>query len=112
MSDSARTPWVMPEWMKPYEDLIQAGGNPVTEMMNDSTKVFINAPRAMIAVGVKGQVGLLTQLHERGLLGPDPAWIAAQLKRADRSDGSQVDVAWEKGYDAALRAVQAEQEPS
>ena len=63
-------PWVMPEWMEPYRDLINnTGGNPVEELMNDhSTNVFVNAPRAMLCVAVASQVMLLTHLHEGGAL--------------------------------------------
>lgn len=63
-------PWVMPDWMEPYRELINnTGGNPIEELMNDhTTTVFVNAPRAMLCVAVGSQVALLTQLHDIGAL--------------------------------------------
>lgn len=61
--------WKMPKWMEPYRELIgNTGGNTVEEMMNDDSNAQINLPRAVLAVAVKSQVGLLCTLHARELL--------------------------------------------
>jgi len=67
--------WQMPDWMKPYTNVIVKGEKPeyVEEMVNDKTAVQINAPRALIAVEIGGRVQMLTWLHNKGLLnGYDP----------------------------------------
>jgi len=58
----------MPDWMVPHVPLIAGGDREwVEEIMNDhTTTVFENAPRALICVSIKAQVGLLTRLHEGG----------------------------------------------
>jgi hypothetical protein len=65
-------PWVMPDWMEPFRELIHStGGNPVEELMNDhDANAFNNVPRAMVCVAVKSQVGLLETLYACGHLGP------------------------------------------
>ena len=68
--------WTMPAWMVPYVPLIAGGSDKawVEEIMNDdgrNSNVFNNAPRALICVSIKGQVGLLTTLHQRRALTPD-----------------------------------------
>lgn len=60
--------WSPPEWMVPFLPHINTGGHPVKEMMEDSSTVFANAPRALLAMGVKTQVGLLVDLHDAGML--------------------------------------------
>lgn len=62
--------WTMPAWMEPYRDMIaDTGGNPIEELLNDhTTTIFENAPRAMICVAVKDQVGLLERLNKNGML--------------------------------------------
>lgn len=65
----AKRNWTMPKWMEPYRDLIgNTGGNSIEEMMNDDSSPAINLPRAVLAVAVKSQVGLLHTLRERGML--------------------------------------------
>jgi hypothetical protein len=58
--------------MEPYRALINnTGGNSIEELMNDdgtNSNVFNNAPRALICVAVKCQVGLLETMYQRGLL--------------------------------------------
>jgi hypothetical protein len=44
------------------------GGNPIEELLTDTTAVQINAPRALIAVAAKVQVQLLKDLLADGLL--------------------------------------------
>ena len=70
MSAVEREPWVMPEWMEDYRDLIgNTGGSSVEELMNDhKTNGFNNVIRAGLIVSVDSQVALLTALHARGLL--------------------------------------------
>jgi hypothetical protein len=62
----------MPDWMKPYAKMIlNTGGNNIEDLINDdgtNSNIFNNAPRALICVSVKNQVGLLEQLHDKGLL--------------------------------------------
>ena len=62
--------WKMPDWMKPYTNIIVKGENPeyVEEMVNDQTAVQINTPRALIAVEIGGRVQMLSWLHNKGLL--------------------------------------------
>lgn len=68
----AKRTWKMPKWMEPYRDLIcNTGGNSIEELMNDdgtNSNVFNNAPRALICVAVKSQVGLLQDLEAHGFL--------------------------------------------
>ena len=54
----------MPEWMERYRHYIYSGGFSVEEMMDDITLIEVNAPRALIAVGVKEQVALLFRMHK------------------------------------------------
>ncbi len=62
--------WTMPEWMKPYSNLISPQGEAhVVEMVNDKTPIQINAPRALIATEIVGRVQMITRLNEAGLLG-------------------------------------------
>lgn len=61
--------WKMPKWMEPYRSRIgNTGGNSIEELMNDDSDVRINLPRAILAVAVKSQVGLLYMLRERAML--------------------------------------------
>ncbi len=78
--------WTMPEWMEPYRDLFcNTGGNSVEELMSDkSANVANNAVRAALIVAVRSQVGLLTGMHERGLLARD---LAADRKRTGQTWG-------------------------
>ena len=66
----APQPWTMPSWMEPYRGMIgNTGGNSVEELVNDdTTTVFENAPRAVMAVEVQSQVDLLLRLHREGKL--------------------------------------------
>jgi hypothetical protein len=69
-----QAPWVMPEWMEPYRDLIgNTGGNSVEELYNDRTTAQVNLIRAALALAVRDQVDLLYRLHSRGMLAPIPA---------------------------------------
>lgn len=83
--------WQMPEWMKPYEDLIiNTGGNSVEELVSDNTtNVFTNVPRAIIVVGVKSQVALLIQLYEAGHLAA-PALIGAMKAALEEWETSEI----------------------
>jgi hypothetical protein len=64
--------WQMPEWMKKYEDMIvNTGGNKVEDMYNRKINTFANAIEAVLISSVQGQVDLLTQLHDRGMLKED-----------------------------------------
>ena len=69
---SKKKKWQMPEWMEPLRNEIKnTGGNSIEDLMNDdgtNSNVFNNAPRALICVAVKSQVGLLEWLHTRGKL--------------------------------------------
>lgn len=69
MNAPRRKDWTMPPWMEPYRKLIgNTGGNAIEEMMNDETDARINLPRAVLAVAVKSQVGLLYALRKAGML--------------------------------------------
>lgn len=69
---NSRTFWKMPKWMKPYREMFcNTGGNSIEELMNDQdSNMFNNAPRAALAIGIDGQVGLLTRLYKNRLLAP------------------------------------------
>lgn len=66
--------WTMPEWMKPYRELIRnTGGNTIEEIMNNhDADIFTNAPLAMICVAVKSQVDFLTLLYKNDKLKDAP----------------------------------------
>lgn len=71
MAEKQGKPWVMPEWMRPYEDLVSntGGGYTVEEHMNlgpEDTRN--NIILAGMVVSVSSQVTLLQRLHHRGLL--------------------------------------------
>lgn len=66
-------PWVMPEWMKPYEDLIVGhGGNGVTDLMNrlrtQANLAFTNNIVFTMACEISAQVGMLHRLRDAGFL--------------------------------------------
>ena len=64
--------WKMPTWMEKYRIIIvNTGGNPIEELMNDdgtNSNLQNNAIRAMLCVAVKSQISLLEQLHNLKLL--------------------------------------------
>jgi hypothetical protein len=77
MSAPAREPFVMPDWMEPYRELIESdlGGNTTENLLNDTTtNGFNNAIRAALICMADSKVSLLHGLHRRGLLAaaPDP----------------------------------------
>jgi hypothetical protein len=63
-----RKPWVMPQWMEQYRELINNnGGNSVEELMNDhSTNLHNNSIKTMLIIAVDSQVTMLECLHIRG----------------------------------------------
>jgi hypothetical protein len=69
-----REDWVMPEWMEPYRDQIAGdGGNGVEDLMNrlrhnGENLAFSNIIVYVMACEVEAQVGILTRLHNAGLL--------------------------------------------
>ena len=60
--------WKMPCWMEPFRSYIRGNGDSVESLMSCNVIVQVNAPLALIACGVKMQVGLLIRLHEAGLI--------------------------------------------
>jgi len=62
--------WVMPQWMIPYTDVIAPREKVayIEEMVNDSSLVQVNAPRALIACTIKGKIQMITSLYDKGLL--------------------------------------------
>lgn len=61
--------WVMPVWMEQYRNRLADYGLGVEDLMNDhSSTTFNNAYRALVCVGVKEQVALLTRLHDAGVI--------------------------------------------
>lgn len=90
-----KKPWTMPAWMEPYRDLIgNTGGNPVEELVNDSTaSVRNNVIRAALCVAVESQVALLHRLHERG-------WLV--VPDGDRGRCTSITA---KGYQCNYRAL-------
>ncbi len=71
MAGTDREPWVMPDWMEQYRDLINnTGGNSVEDLLNDrETTARSNVVRAGLIIAVHSQVGLLYALRKLGLLG-------------------------------------------
>lgn len=71
-SRNRKKAWKMPAWMKPFRHHISnTGGNSIEDLMNDdggNSNVHNNAPRALICVAVKCQVGLLERLYAIGHL--------------------------------------------
>lgn len=66
---TAAPPWVMPEWMEPYRELIgDTGGNSIEELYNDETTAQQNLIRAALALAVRDQVNLLYRLMHGGHL--------------------------------------------
>lgn len=73
MDDDQEEPWVMPEWMKPYEQfIVGCGGNSVTDLMNrlrtQKNLVATNAIVFTMACEVEAQVLLLHRLSNSNLL--------------------------------------------
>ena len=75
MSEHTKTPWIMPDWMKPYLPYIQGNTSmerqtpeDIERLQNGEADVFSNAPLALIQMGVNAQIGILIALHEAGKL--------------------------------------------
>ena len=61
--------WVMPKWMKEWRWSLADYGLGVEELMNDhDSNIQNNDYRALVIVGLKEQVALLTRLHEQEML--------------------------------------------
>jgi hypothetical protein len=61
--------WTFPKWMAKYMNLIHGvtTSQDIEDFMNDHTTVVaVNAPRAMMCVSIKCQVGMLERLHKEG----------------------------------------------
>lgn len=57
--------------LEPWRDLIEEMapfGETPEQVMEDDTKIQINAPRAMLAACFKAKVSMLLQLKSKGLL--------------------------------------------
>jgi hypothetical protein len=72
---STEEPWVMPEWMVPFEEqglLFGHGGNGTTDLINRLRTIdnlaFTNAIVFTMAMQMEAQVGLLHRLRNAGLL--------------------------------------------
>lgn len=63
--------WTMPEWMEPYRNFVlNTGGNPIEELMNDQVDARINLPRAVLCACTAAEIGMLARLQSAGLLAP------------------------------------------
>lgn len=61
--------WAMPEWMEKYcKNILTYDKETVELLMNNNSTVQINAPLALIAVGLKSEVSVLVKMREKGLL--------------------------------------------
>lgn len=61
--------WTMPEWMRPYANLInQTGGNDIEELLNRTFPPGSNDVVAAMQISVMSQVRLLAGLRAAGLL--------------------------------------------
>lgn len=79
--------WKMPKWMEEYLDVL--GGykkGDIEFWMNDKSSVQINAPRALIAVEIKGKVGLLVKMRLEGMLGFKWRYGYDEITAAEHSD--------------------------
>jgi hypothetical protein len=73
MSDEKAQPWVMPDWMRPYESSFQnTGGNTVEDLMNrllqERNLAASNIIVFTMAASISAQVDLLHRLRWRRLL--------------------------------------------
>lgn len=70
----ARGTWVMPDWLRPYEEFfVDTGGLAIEDVMNRDAReanVVINAPVALICCAVRAQVELLNGMRKAGVLPP------------------------------------------
>lgn len=70
--------WKIPDWMKPYRDLIETDGYTAEGAINCDGKdcnTVVNGPRALMCCEVAAKVRLINKLREAGLLkdrGPAP----------------------------------------
>lgn len=63
--------WLMPKWMEPYRSFVlNTGGNPIEELMNDRVDARVNLPRAVLCACTAAEIGMLARLHSAGLLAP------------------------------------------
>jgi hypothetical protein len=74
-----KEPWVMPEWMVPFEEnnlIAGHGGNGTTDLMNrlrtQDNLAFSNTIVFTMACEIAAQVGLLHRLKKAGLLNELP----------------------------------------
>ncbi|MDD5060741.1 MAG: PRTRC system protein C [Candidatus Marinimicrobia bacterium] len=65
--------WTMPDWMEKYRPYFRnTGGNSIEDLMNDTSTIQENAPRAVIACCVNSQVLFLAALKLHHCLSQDP----------------------------------------
>lgn len=66
--------WKMPKWMEPYRSsIINTGGNPIEELMNDTTSnMQNNHVRTALIIAVKSQLVFLEYLREKNELDRAP----------------------------------------
>lgn len=62
-------PYVFPPELKPYRPFLAHAGRE-EELMNSKATPFNNWPVYSLASAMSGQIGLLTRLHQAGLLRP------------------------------------------
>lgn len=61
--------WVIPSWMVPYRSMLADYGLGIEDLMNDhDSTTFNNEYCALVCVGMKEQVALLTRLNKADLL--------------------------------------------
>lgn len=67
---TAPEPWVMPEWMEPYRNLIQnTGGNEIEWLMNQPDGIGrSNLVLSALVISVDSQVTLLHRMRHKGLI--------------------------------------------
>lgn len=71
-----REMWIMPEWMEPYRDVLEAdlGGNTIENLLNDTTtNGFNNIIRAAFISMAETKVRMLSRLRQDGQLAQSSA---------------------------------------
>ncbi len=62
--------WTMPDWMKPYREMLSEWEKPEEYMNCDGRdcNIFTNSPRALMCNSAQSQVQILYKLHKEGFL--------------------------------------------
>lgn len=64
-----KSKWTMPKWMEPYREYLTDGGRAEELMSGKAATIQINAPLALIQMGMESEIALLERLKTRGVIG-------------------------------------------